>query len=106
MKQLPILFAVVAISLSLCIPSAIASQHDPSKPLPWLMKENTTGDETGWHDLDSNDKTAVINGIDLFKLFAKGYISIGKIPCAVRNPFLTERMEKRQAETSTVHKQK
>ena len=54
MKRWITLLILIAFGLGLFASPLSAMERDPGKPLPWLMKENPSGEDTGWHETDRN----------------------------------------------------
>jgi hypothetical protein len=86
MKRLIALLTIVALGITILSPPIAAICPDPSRPVPWMdNRVNSEGDESGWHEADSEGGDGIVVIFDLFKVYGSKYFIIYFVPNKIDN---------------------
>jgi hypothetical protein len=92
MKRLIALLVAAVLSITIISPPVAAVCPDPSKPVPWMDPGVTPeGDDSGWHEADSEGGHGIVVILDLFKICGSRYFVIHFIPNKIDNSGSIER---------------
>ncbi len=75
MKRWITLLILIAFGLGLFASPLSAMERDPGKPLPWLMNENPSGDDTGWHEADRGYEV-IIDRVNFYEDLFTSYLKV------------------------------
>jgi hypothetical protein len=92
MKRVIALLAVAALIITILSPPVAAISPDPNKRLLWMDPSvSPNGDDSGWHEADSEGRDGIVVILDLFKLYGSRYFVIYPVPNKIDNSGPIER---------------
>ncbi len=76
MEKTMTLSIVLTLVLFIFFPVLEASDHDPERPIPYLMNEHPSGDDSGWHEVDSRDNPTLLDVFVWCKQFVVEHLNL------------------------------